>query len=100
MLNLCLLCKGSIKVVGVTTLCNENTTPAKKGIKHQIVKAMKRKDEAQEDYLKLTLVNYNFYLKVFVEDRKRTGELVKGFLKQLYHKLVVHKQRIRIKQQL
>jgi hypothetical protein len=54
--------------------------------------------EVLGDLLKLILMNYSFYLIKFVVNQRRIEELIKDFLKQLYHKLIVHKQYIKIKQ--
>lgn len=54
--------------------------------------------EVLEEMLNTILKNYKLCLIECVINRKRIEVLTKDFLKQLYHKLIVHTQYIRIKQ--
>jgi len=55
-------------------------------------------DEVWEEMLDITLKKCKLYLVMTVRDLRRTEELIKGFLKQLYHTLIGHRQCIRIGQ--
>jgi hypothetical protein len=64
----------------------------------KIVKEEKQMDEVLEEMLDITLKKCKLYLVMTVRDLRRIVEITKGFLKQLYHTLIGHRQCIGIGQ--
>jgi hypothetical protein len=64
----------------------------------KIVKVEKQMDEVLEEMLDITLKKCKLYLVMTVRDLRRIVEITKGFLKQLYHTLIGHRQCIGIGQ--